>query len=360
MRFSWLQNLKIVRGKIVESPFSISQIVRLLPGVYYRMELEPEFHVSHVAEGISDLLGYQVKELLNKNTLSYLKLRHPEHEEILAQKKDLCLQDSETKKLKYHLFTRSGSVKLVEDNFIAEYDGAGRFIAINGYLKEIKKSSGKLQLHNQLEAYRAAIDVNIISSITDSNGNIIYANTNFKKISKYTDEELLGKTHRIINSGYHPRSFFENMWKTISGGKMWQGEILNRAKDGSCYWVDTVIIPTFDAGNKITSYLSLCMLITERKHGEEQREKYMRVLEQIAHDLRGPVCSILGLVNIFEKTDCRNQDAKQATDYLIYSANKLDQISRDLSARIYAADLEMKGEVSEQPIDVAMSQNQVN
>ena len=364
MRFSWLRNLKIVRGKIVESPFSVSQIIRLLPGVYYRMELEPEFYVSHVAEGISDLIGYQVKELLNKNTLSYLRHLHPAHEEILAQKKNLCFQGREIKKLKYHLFTRSGSVKLVEDNFIPEYDGAGRFIAINGYVKEIKKSSAKLQLHNQLEAYRAAIDVNIISSITDSNGTIIYANNNFKKISKYTDEELLGKTHRIINSGYHSRSFFENMWKIISAGKMWQGEVLNRAKDGSCYWVDTVIIPTFDAGNKITSYLSLRMLITERKHGEEQREKYMRVLEQIAHvvahDLRGPVCSILGLVNIFENMDCSNRDVKQATDYLVYAAKNLDQISRDLSARIYAADLEMKGEKSEQPIDVLINKNPVN
>ena len=364
MRFIWLKNLKIIKGKTVESPSSTSQIASLLPGVYYRMQWEPEFHVSHVAKGVVDLLGYQVKELLNKNTLSYLRLLHPEHEEILAQKQNLCHKGGEPKKLRYHFITKSGSVKLVEDNFIGEYDGTGRFIAINGYLKEIKKSSAKLQLHNQLEAYRAAIDVNIISSITDLKGYIVYANNNFKKISKYTDEELLGKTHRIINSGYHPRSFFENMWKTISGGKMWQGEVLNRAKDGSRYWVDTVIIPTFDASNKIASYLSLRMLITERKQGEEQREKYMRVLEQIAHvvahDLRGPVCSILGLVNIFEKIDCSNRDVKQATDYLIYAAHKLDQISRDLSDKIYAADREMEGEVSKQSIDVVINKNQVN
>ena len=244
------------------------------------------------------------------------------------------------------MVTKSRSVKFVEDHFIGEYDSTGQFIAINGYLKEKRKASVKLQLHNQLEAYRAAIDVNIISSITDANGGIIFANDNFKKISQYTDEELLGKSHSIIRSSHHPKSFFEDMWKTISAGKMWRGEILNRAKDGLLYWVDTVIIPVFDESKKITSYLSLRMLITERKRAEEQREKYIRVLEEIAdvvaHDVRGPICSILGLVNLIEKSGFREQDLKPAIEYLGYAASKLNEITRGLSAKIYAADEEMK------------------
>ncbi len=359
MEFNWLKNLKIGRSKVAEGDRSVA-LVSLLPGVHYRMAFEPEFHLSDLAEEVIGLLGYQVKELLNKNTLSYLLILHPEHEEILAQKKNLCVQSRESKKLKYHLFTKSGPAKLIEDNFVGEYDDAGRFIAIQGYLKEVKKSSVRSQLHSQLEAYRAAIDVNIISSITDSNGIIIHANDNFKKVSQYTDEELLGNTHSVVNSGYHPRSLFVNMWQTISSGNMWQGELLNRAKDGSLYWVDTVIIPTFDANNKIVSYLSLRMLITERKQAEEQREKYISVLEQIAHivahDLRGPVCSILGLSNMYENTHCGNQDANQAKDYLVYAANKLDAITRDLSARIYAADLEMKLEVSKHSSDVGIDE----
>jgi PAS domain S-box-containing protein len=206
-------------------------------------------------------------------------------------------------------------------------------------------------LHNQLEAYRAAIDVNIISSITDANRKIVYVNDNFKRFTKYSDEEILGKTHAFLNSGYHPASFVEEMWQTISSGKMWQGEIQTRAKDGSVNWVETVIIPTYDGSNKITSYLFLSVLINERKQAEEQREKYIGVLEKIAHvvahDLRGPVCSILGLVNIFEKTYCKDPEVQQAKDYLVQAANKLDQITRELSVRIYAADLDMKGKVSE-------------
>ncbi len=345
-----LRNFRIGRGKIVEFKHSVASVVGLVPGVYYRMALEPEFYISDLAEGIFNLLGYQAKELLNKSSISYLRIIHPEYDEIIAQKKKLCLQSREANKLKHHLFTKSGSAKLIEDKFIGEYDRAGRLIAINGYFKEIKKSSVKLQLHNQLNAYRAALDVNIISSITDSNGIIIYVNNNFRNVFQYSDEELLGKSHSIVNSGYHPRSLYENMWNTISSGKMWQGELLNRAKDGSLQWMDTVIIPTLDERNKITSYLSLRMLITERKEAEEQREKYIRVLERIAHvvahDLRGPVCSILGLANIYEKMDCRDQEERLAVDYLADEASKLDQITRKLSERIHTANLELKRKIS--------------
>lgn len=350
MKINWLRNLKIGSDKTDESTRTMAQTVKLLPGIYYRLEYEPEFRISHLSEQIFDLLGYQAKDLMNQNALSYHRIIYPEHEKTLAQKKTLCLQSREAKKLKYYLFTKSGYAKLVEDNFIGEYDNAGGLVAINGYLKELKKSSVKLQLHNQLEAYRAAIDVNIISSITDSNRKIIYVNDNFKKVCKYSDEEILGKTHDFLNAGHHPVSFFENLWQTISDGKMWQGEILTRAKDGSLNWAETVIIPTFDGSNQITSYLFLSVLTNERKYAEKQKEKYIGVLEKIAHivahDLRGPVCSILGLVNLYKNVDCGNVDVKQATAYLLYTADKLDQISRGLSDRIYAADVEMKKEFS--------------
>jgi PAS domain S-box-containing protein len=310
------------------------------------MVVEPEFTVTHLGDNIFDLLGCKARELFNKSTMSYLQLLHPEYHQILETKKNSCSQSREPRKLEYHLYTKARTLKLVEDHFIGECDGVGRLVAINGYFREVGKSSVKLQLLNQLEAYRAAIDVNIISSITDSNRRIIYVNENFRKVSKYSDEEILGKTHDFLNSGYHPPSFIEDIWQTVSGGKMWQGEILVRAKDGSLNWADTVIIPTFDGRNEITSYLFLSVLINERKLAEEQKEKYVRVLEEIAHvvahDLRGPVCTILGLANLIEKTDSMDRDFKPAKDHLVNAANKLDQITRDLSLRIYSADQEMR------------------
>ena len=121
-----------------------------------------------------------------------------------------------------------------------------------------------------LQAYQAAVNEAAIVSITDLKGEIIYVNDKFTEISKYTAEELIGNTHRIINSGYHSEKFFRQMWQTIKKGKHWRGEIKNKAKDGTYYWVDTVITPLLDQKGRIFQYLSVRNLITAQKENEEK------------------------------------------------------------------------------------------
>ncbi|AXS81303.1 response regulator [Dechloromonas sp. HYN0024] len=141
----------------------------------------------------------------------------------------------------------------------------------------------------ELATQKFALDQHAIVSITDTSGNILYANDRFCEISGYAREELIGHNHRIVNSGIHPPEMFRDMWQTISLGHVWRGEVCNRGRNGNLYWVNATIVPLLNAVGEPERHIAIRTDITDRKRIEAQLSDQLHLVEELIEAIPLPV-----------------------------------------------------------------------
>ncbi|GHH98383.1 PAS domain S-box protein [Neobacillus kokaensis] len=233
---------------------------------------------------------------------------------------------------------KDGSFYWVDTTIVPFLNKRGKpvqYIAIRSDITQRKNAEQSLiESTKDLKDITFALNQASIVALTDEKGRITSVNEKFCEISKYSEEELLGEDHRILNSGYHPKEFFKELWRTIGQGEVWYGEIRNRAKDGSLYWVDTTIVPFLNSKGKPYQYLSIRTDITERKKTEEvlHRQDKLAAVGQlaagVAHEIRNPLTSMKGYAE-FLQLDEKDPERIEFLNIILDEIERVNTIVED-------------------------------
>ncbi|MGZ3771395.1 MAG: PAS domain-containing sensor histidine kinase [Bdellovibrio sp.] len=212
-------------------------------------------------------------------------------------------------------------------------------------------------LLKQLEDQKHALDHAAIVGITDRNGVIVYVNDKFCETSEYSREELIGENYRIVNSGYHPKSFFTELWKTIMRGNVWHGEIKNKSKSGRYYWVKTTIVPFLDATGRPYQYLSIRQDITELKEAQQtildQQAKLVassklsalgELSAALTHEINNPLAVILGRTemvrNLLDREKPDLKTARSMMESIEVTGRRIEKIMGTVRALAHGGEAE--------------------
>ncbi len=251
---------------------------------------------------------------------------------------------------------KDGSFYWVDTTIVPFLNKKGRpiqYIAIRSDISDRKRAEGHLkETIKENTDIKFALDQSSIVAFTDARGKITSVNEKFCEISKYSREEIIGKDHNILNSSYHSKDFFKNLWKTIAEGRVWKGEIRNKAKDGTYYWVDTTIVPFLNELGRPYQYLAIRNDITERKQTEEvlHRQDKLSAVGQlaagVAHEIRNPLTSMKGYTE-FLQLDEKNPDRLEFLNIILDEIERVNTIVEDFMvlAKPKAVELEEKNVV---------------
>lgn len=287
------------------------------------------------------IFGYRAKEVVGNSIVLMIPTdRIKEELDILNR----IEQGQHIDQFETVLCRKNGSLIDISATISSVLNSEGQMVGVSTIARDItkRKLAEAQQARNikDLADFKAALDQHALVATTDTHGTITYANKMFCTISKYSLEELVGQNLRIVNSGYHSKALFNELWQTIRSGKIWKGEIKNRAKDNSLYWVDNTIVPFFDESGKLIQYISIRTDITERKrleetltcardeaeHANKAKDSFLATM---SHEIRTPLGGMLGMLELLSMTPL-NADQIATLDTASASGRSLLRILNDI------------------------------
>ena len=243
----------------------------------------PNYELEYISNSVIELYGYPISEWQKNMNLWSDVIYFEDKERVLKENEQLFITGELN--LEYRIVTQNNQIKWIYSNTKIIKNDNGIPVLMTGISGDI---SERKKIENELKNYKIAIDHSAILSITDTKGIIKYVNDKFCSISKYSKEELIGSNHRIIKSDKHSGAFYKNLWETISKGEIWRGEIINKAKDGSEYYVESTIVP-FMKNGKPKEYIAIRYESTEKAKFKNEIEKqkvfYENILNYIPVDI---------------------------------------------------------------------------
>jgi hypothetical protein len=322
-----------------ENQRRLSTLMGNLPGMAYRCLNDKYWTMEFVSEGCLALTEYKASELLGNRKASFNELIHPEDRIMVWDIVQEALSMQEPFRIIYRIHTKSGKQKWVWEQGIGIFGDNGNLISLEGFIANI--TDQKLVEEELRKFSRSVEQTPSIVVITKLNGNIEYVNPKFTKVTGYAPDEVINKNPRILKSGKTPSETYTALWQTITSGKEWSGEFINKKKNGDLYWESANISPLKDEKGRITHFIAMKEDITERKAMEEDliraKEKAEEsdklksaFLANMSHEIRTPMNAIIGFSQLLSEPDTTPEEQNHYISLIQKSGGDLLSLIDDI------------------------------